>query len=93
MAKTITKTIKTANVVAFELDKATMQVFPSGNFEVVGGISEQKALKFAKANISRDIIAVQIEESEKRYRMSVEDFVKYGVVVDNDETDEDENDD
>lgn len=91
MARNIVKTVKTATVTGFAIDMETMTVAPVVSFEVVGGVSERKALKLAKAE-NAAVVSVQVVDSEKRYRMSVQDFVRYATPIADDEI-SDENDD
>ena len=91
MARNISKTVKTVTVTGFAIDVDTMTVAPVVSFDVVGGITERKALKLAKG-YSASVVTVKLSESEKRYRMSVDDFVKYATPISDDENDDEEDD-
>ena len=92
MAKNITKTIKTVNVIGFAIDTDTMQVAPAVSFDIIGGISERKALKLAKTE-NATVVAVKLQETENRYRMPVSVFVENATIVtdENDDENDDEN--
>lgn len=80
----IKKTVKVTNVKAYKVDTDTLTVELAGEFEVVGGIGERLAASRVRREFGKGL-TIKVEDSERTYRISLDDFVAHAEVVEPDE--------
>lgn len=94
MRKTITRTMATSTINAFQLtmEGTTPKVVALEPIIVLGKATEKEALKAIKDKYGKHCSATigSIEVHEDTYKISVEDFLKYATKVENGTEDDEE---
>ena len=81
--RTIKKSVTTTVADVFKIDMDTMAIEHVATREYVGGLGERLAVSRCRREFGSDAI-VKCHDVSNTYMMSVEDFIKYATIVDDD---------
>ena len=91
MTNFFTRTLVSTEIQVAELKIGTTDLTVLGAIEVEGKVSPEKAVRIAnKEYKGKQVVVIGLEEKQEKRTLSYEDFMKYSVVVVEEEVSEDE---